>query len=130
MTLGSCSNFAIWHGASNLLVNVPVNAFCSNTTLSSGSNAKISSSTEGTLQEKNPSFVTVSPNPSNGNINIQCESRATLTLNNSLGQLIRVLELGESYENKVVIKNLPNGVYFLNEMQENIHFTKKIVITN
>jgi hypothetical protein len=76
------------------------------------------------------SYIHIYPNPSHGSFYIQVEKNLKLKLINSLGQLIRTIDIDGSEVDPLKIAGLSNGVYFIVSENPSEHINKKIIITN
>ena len=80
------------------------------------------SSCNGIAENTSTSLIKVYPNPSNGQFYISSESAVTLRLINTLGQVIRLIELNAENAYQAEIKLLSIGVYFISsETQQGIN---------
>jgi hypothetical protein len=61
----------------------------------------------------NPTIVSVFPNPNSGDFYISTQHEMSLTLINSIGQVIRTIQVTASNNYSVDVKDLSNGIYFL-----------------
>lgn len=78
----------------------------------------------------NPNELKVYPNPSHGNLTVTWgeDPLTTLTLFNSLGQIILEQELSDSKSTSITLDNIPSGVYFLKGYSKNQVYTKEVVV--
>jgi hypothetical protein len=72
------------------------------------------SSCNGIAENTSTSLIKVYPNPSNGQFFISSESAVTLRLINTLGQVIRLIELNSENGYSMEVTNLAKGLYYLN----------------
>jgi hypothetical protein len=72
------------------------------------------SSCNGITENTSTSLIKVYPNPSNGQFYISSESAVTLRLINTLGQVIRLIELNSENGYSMEVTNLAKGLYYLN----------------
>jgi hypothetical protein len=80
------------------------------------------SACNGIAENTSTSLLKVYPNPSNGQFFISSESAVTLRLINTLGQVIRLIELNAENAYQAEIKLLSIGVYFISsETQQGIN---------
>ncbi len=70
------------------------------------------------------------PNPNNGEFTITAPSAIHLKLINELGQAILSLDLNQQNENKVSVKNIAHGIYFIVGQKGDLKVNQKIVVTN
>jgi hypothetical protein len=61
----------------------------------------------------NKSLISIYPNPNNGQFFVSSESAITLNLTNTLGQIIRTVELNSENGFHVEVSGLAKGVYYL-----------------
>jgi hypothetical protein len=71
------------------------------------------SSCNGIAENTSTSLIKVYPNPSNGQFYISSESVVTLRLINTLGQVIRLIELNSENNYEAEINGLSIGVYYI-----------------
>ncbi|PBQ32168.1 hypothetical protein CNR22_10410 [Sphingobacteriaceae bacterium] len=74
--------------------------------------------------------LNIYPNPNSGQFTVSSDTDIKLVISNELGQLIQELELSAKNERKVVIQNLPTGIYFIKDKKTNQTTNYKIVVTN
>lgn len=55
----------------------------------------------------------VFPNPNAGSFEVSAEVEMELSVINELGQIVKTLRLNQMNQNKVQVKELPNGIYFI-----------------
>jgi endonuclease I len=89
----------------------------------------------GINENKNSQFVSVSPNPNNGNFTIkyssQTNEKVAVKLTDMLGRVVYSNTLQASNGNNTVELNVPNlnkGIYMVEWLSENIHQTEKLII--
>ena len=69
----------------------------------------------------------ISPNPTNGILNVRSKIKLEITINNSLGQILKKENIQKG-DNLIDISTLVNGVYFINGVDtKGNHFTEKII---
>jgi photosystem II stability/assembly factor-like uncharacterized protein len=74
--------------------------------------------------------ITVYPNPNSGSFNIQSANEGNYYIINSLGQIIKTLQLNATNNNAVSIDGIQSGVYYLIGKDFNdTPISKKIVVT-
>ncbi|MFN0201217.1 MAG: T9SS type A sorting domain-containing protein, partial [Bacteroidia bacterium] len=74
--------------------------------------------------------VNIYPNPTEGKLTIELAKTSNydkLFIYNSLGQIVRHIELAEIKELKLDVSNLPKGVYFLSFMGKGVSYHKLII---
>jgi hypothetical protein len=81
---------------------------------SSGQITALVSSCNGIEEFGNTTQIKVYPNPNNGQFKISSESALTLNIINTLGQVVRSLELNSDNGFTVEVNDLAKGVYYLN----------------
>jgi hypothetical protein len=74
--------------------------------------------------------VSVYPNPSKGAFSVSVDATITLQLINSLGQIIKTIDLNSTNHFIVEVENLSNGIYFLVGENENLRVNQKIIVSN
>ncbi|WP_317896984.1 DUF7948 domain-containing protein [Aurantibacillus circumpalustris] len=79
-------------------------------------------------QEKINISLHVFPNPNNGTFKIQSGYELNIQLTNQLGQTIRTLNLSSENNFQNSLSNLPNGIYFLKDGNNNTILNKKIIV--
>jgi hypothetical protein len=73
--------------------------------------------------------VSVYPNPNNGQFFVSSESAITLQVMNTLGQVVRTIELNETNGLNIEVSGLANGVYYLSSGDaSNQHKTTKVIV--
>lgn len=72
-------------------------------------------------------FISVFPNPNNGDFTVKHSTQATLNIVNDLGQLVRIVELNEQNDYSVKVSGLANGIYFITDAN-GARLNKKVVI--
>ncbi|WP_264531895.1 T9SS type A sorting domain-containing protein [Flavobacterium sp. N502540] len=73
--------------------------------------------------------VTIYPNPTKGDLNIQNASLEKATLYNSLGQLVKSFTLNSSdLNNTIDLSGLPKGVYYIYLINKDAASAKKIIV--
>lgn len=72
--------------------------------------------------------IKVYPNPNNGDFKVSTQGDVSLTLINSIGQVIRTIALTNANNHEVEIKDISNGVYFLVGSNGNEKVNMKIVV--
>jgi hypothetical protein len=73
--------------------------------------------------------LVIYPNPSKGDINIQSKEETKVHVINSLGQLVKQLELNAANGYKETISELSNGVYYFVGQNNSQGFNQKIIVT-
>jgi hypothetical protein len=73
--------------------------------------------------------LSVYPNPNNGEFTISAEIDMNLTIENSLGQVVKTVSLNQSNNHKVSISNLANGIYFVVGNVNNQNLKQKIIVS-
>ncbi len=81
------------------------------------------------LNGTQPTFITVYPNPSNGDIYIYADTEMNLSVVNSLGQVVKVISVNAANNYKVQVNNLSTGIYFVVGKNNNKVISQKIIIT-
>ncbi|MBA2611076.1 MAG: T9SS type A sorting domain-containing protein [Bacteroidetes bacterium] len=74
-----------------------------------------------------PAFISVYPNPSNGDITISADTEMNLSVVNSLGQVVKTISVNASNNYKAQVSNLSTGIYFV--VGQNNSVSKKIIVT-
>ncbi len=85
-------------------------------------------SSVGINQNNLNSLFDVYPNPNNGKFNIKGNHGSNLVLKNSLGQIVKRIQLTADNHYAVSIENLSTGVYFIQNEESNFLTIKKIVV--
>jgi hypothetical protein len=78
--------------------------------------------------EKSNISILVYPNPSSGYLNIKSNQAIQLLLINSLGQLVKRIDLEESINNEIQISDLDNGIYFISPEKDNKVIRQKLIV--
>jgi hypothetical protein len=76
----------------------------------------------------NSSRFQVYPNPNNGSFVVRGDASCTLTLVNSLGQVLRTFELKEDQQFTFEIKDLSAGVYFIRDQSGEKNIVQKVIV--
>jgi hypothetical protein len=79
------------------------------------------------LDELNELFLSIFPNPNNGDFTIQSKSPAHITIVNELGQLVQGFDVEGSEDRQ--ISGLSSGIYFIIVSGNSRHITQKVIIT-
>ncbi|MDI1353582.1 MAG: T9SS type A sorting domain-containing protein, partial [bacterium] len=66
--------------------------------------------------------------PNNGTFTIKSTVDLNLTLVNELGQLVEIINLSSDNNHQHQIKDLANGIYFINGQKNTFHLHEKIVV--
>jgi hypothetical protein len=74
------------------------------------------------------SSLSVYPNPNNGSFTVSSDVNLKLNLVNELGQAIRRLDLQAANKNKLDIRELAKGIYFIVGEKEGLQFSQKIIV--
>ncbi len=79
--------------------------------------------------EKEEGYLTIYPNPNNGNFIIQTKAEACLVLINELGQVIKELNLTEENQFQQNMEGLSTGIYFIKGIHNGSIIQNKMVVT-
>ncbi|MES2681638.1 MAG: DUF2341 domain-containing protein [Bacteroidota bacterium] len=72
--------------------------------------------------------LSVYPNPNNGNFFVKSDVSITLTIVNSLGQIVSTIKLVDDSKKEIAVSNLANGIYFIKGEASGMKVNKKIVV--
>ena len=84
-----------------------------------------------TNEIKGKDLATISPNPSNGIINLDFAKSVTtgkITVTDLAGRSVYVNKLNSSKSQQINLTNLTNGVYIISIESDGQTFTKKLII--
>ena len=80
------------------------------------------------VDKKKIKTIEVFPNPSKDKIRINNLSHSTkLILTNTLGAVLKKIDVNEKSSLIIDISNLESGVYFISSNDRNVSFSKKII---
>lgn len=79
--------------------------------------------------ENEESFISVYPNPNNGNFIIRAKSEVQLAVINELGQVIKELDFTEENQFQQNIEGLSSGIYFIKGIHNGSTIQNKMVVT-
>ena len=71
---------------------------------------------------------TIYPNPSNGYINIKSDIDGQFIIVNQLGQIVKSFNVISNTENRIIVDNLADGIYFVKGINGTKISTKKMII--
>ncbi|MES2680934.1 MAG: glycine-rich protein [Bacteroidota bacterium] len=80
------------------------------------------------FEMKGTGGLMVYPNPNNGNFTIRSVEKISISIINTLGQVISTLSLGDNNGNEVTVNSLPTGVYFITAQKNGLTLTAKIIV--
>jgi len=79
--------------------------------------------------EDEKGFITIYPNPNNGNFTVQTENDMRLLLINELGQVIKELNFTGENRFQQNVQGLGAGIYFIKGIHNGSHIKNKLVVT-
>ena len=74
--------------------------------------------------------LSIYPNPSKGDFTITTDREMTLSIINTMGQVIKTVSVNASNHYKTTITNLANGIYTIISEDKQQVIRQKIVVSN